>query len=92
VFGAERNEVSGGYKFFSGPSSGGTAGAGAGASGEAADGAAPRQLKTIMNLSTQITSSCYHPSGQILAIASNQVSCSMLALTTVFISNFFFFL
>jgi hypothetical protein len=37
-------------------------------------GGVPKQLKSVMNLTTQITSTCFHPSGQILAIASNQVS------------------
>ncbi len=33
----------------------------------------PKPLKTIMNLTTKITTARYHPSGQILAIASNEV-------------------
>eukprot|EP01038_Epipyxis_sp_PR26KG_P006613 gene6613-9080_t len=32
--------------------------------------APPKQLKTIMNLTTRISSATFHPSGQILAIAS----------------------
>lgn len=33
---------------------------------------APKTLKNIMNLTTKITTSSFHPSGQILAIASNE--------------------
>jgi U3 small nucleolar RNA-associated protein 18 len=33
----------------------------------------PKPFKSIMNLSTRITSSVFHPSGQILAISSNVV-------------------
>jgi hypothetical protein len=60
VFGADRNGLTGGYDFSLG---------GANASA----GGVPKQLKSVMNLTTPITSSCFHPSGQILAIASNQV-------------------
>jgi hypothetical protein len=60
VFGADRNGLTGGYDFTLG---------GANASA----GGVPKQLKSVMNLTTPITSSCFHPSGQILAIASNQV-------------------
>ena len=35
--------------------------------------AQPSPLKTVMNLTTKITSSVFHPSGQILAIASAEV-------------------
>lgn len=34
---------------------------------------APKPLKSVMNLTTKITCSAFHPSGQILAIASNEV-------------------
>ncbi len=34
---------------------------------------APKPMKAIMNLTTKVTSSAYHPSGQILAIASREV-------------------
>jgi WD40 repeat protein len=37
-------------------------------------GATPKPLKSIMNLTTRISQSAFHPSGQILAIASNVVS------------------
>jgi U3 small nucleolar RNA-associated protein 18 len=36
--------------------------------------ASPKPLKSVMNLTTKITTSSFHPSGQILAIASNEVS------------------
>ncbi len=59
VFGADQGALgSAGYDFSTGNSSG---------------GGVPKQLKSLMNLTTQITSTCFHPSGQILAIASNQV-------------------
>lgn len=32
----------------------------------------PRQIKTIMNLTTKITASAFHPSGQVLAMASGE--------------------
>jgi hypothetical protein len=81
VFGADRNGLTGGYDFTLG---------GANASA----GGVPKQLKSVMNLTTPITSSCFHPSGQILAIASNQVCdvfnatassshCIVMSLTTV---------
>ncbi len=34
---------------------------------------APRQLKTLMSLTTKISATAYHPSGQILAMASGEV-------------------
>lgn len=39
---------------------------------------APKPLKTVMNLTTKITTSAFHPSGQILAIASNEVKSFLL--------------
>lgn len=36
-------------------------------------GGTPKPLKSVMNLTTKITTSSFHPSGQILAIASNEV-------------------
>eukprot|EP01036_Dinobryon_divergens_P023637 gene23637-32007_t len=38
----------------------------------ARDGREIKQVKSLMNLTTQITSSAFHPSGQVLAVASNQ--------------------
>lgn len=60
VFGADRDGLGGGYDFSCGSTT-------------SALGGVPKQLKSVMNLTTPITSSCFHPSGQILAIASNQV-------------------
>jgi WD40 repeat protein len=37
------------------------------------DNMSPKPLKTVMNLTTKITASAFHPSGQIMAIASNEV-------------------
>lgn len=34
----------------------------------------PKPLKSVMNLTTKISTSAFHPSGQILAIASREVS------------------
>lgn len=34
----------------------------------------PKPLKSVMNLTTKISASAFHPSGQILAVASNEVS------------------
>lgn len=38
------------------------------------DGGVKKQIKSLMNLTTRISSSVFHPSGQILAVASNQVN------------------
>lgn len=53
-------------------------------------GGVPKQLKSVMNLTTQITSTCFHPSGQILAIASNQVSTQLRSLICFPVSHGYF--
>jgi hypothetical protein len=43
----------------------------------AAGGSVPKQCKqvrSLMNLTTKVSSSAFHPSGQLLAYASNQVT------------------
>jgi hypothetical protein len=39
----------------------------------ARDGREVKQVRSLMNLTTKITSAAFHPSGQVLAVASNQV-------------------
>ena len=70
LFGADRDAQSGAYDFFNGT-----------VDANRTVRSAPKQLKSLLNLTTQITSSVFHPSGQIAAIASNQVCfflCSFL--------------
>ncbi len=62
LFGADRDAQSGAYDFFNGT-----------IDANRTVRSAPKQLKSLLNLTTQITSSVFHPSGQIAAIASNQV-------------------
>lgn len=66
VFGADKDANSGAYDFFNGTEPNRTV------------RSVPKQLKSLLNLTTQITSTCFHPSGQIVAIASNQVRFRML--------------
>lgn len=65
LFGADRDPVNGAYDFCAGQEAARISGV----------RQAPKQIRSIMNLTTQITSTCFHPSGQIAAIASNQVRC-----------------
>ena len=62
LFGADRDAQSGADDFFNGT-----------LDANRTVRSAPKQLKSLLNLTTQITSSVFHPSGQIAAIASNQV-------------------
>jgi hypothetical protein len=51
----------------------------------------PKPLKSVMNITTRITSSSFHPSGQILAIASKEVrSCLCFLCFFTFFSFLFF--
>mmetsp|Transcript_27975 Transcript_27975/g.47883 ORF Transcript_27975/g.47883 Transcript_27975/m.47883 type:complete len:541 (-) Transcript_27975:91-1713(-) len=61
LFGADRDAQNGAYDFFNGT-----------VDANRTVRSAPKQLKSLLNLTTQITSSVFHPSGQIAAIASNQ--------------------
>lgn len=44
------------------------------AAGEGGGSVAPAMMKSVMNLTTEITAAQFHPSGQILAIASREVN------------------
>lgn len=73
LFGADRDAHSGAYDFFNGT-----------IDANRNVRSAPKQLKSLLNLTTQITSTVFHPSGQIAAIASNQVR--TIAVISVFCS------
>jgi hypothetical protein len=48
----------------------------------------PLQTKTLLSLTTKITCSAFHPSGQILAMASSEVSSALIV--CVMLANFRF--